>query len=957
MRINQLRLIHPFLAAALIAVFCLPALAHGAKPPEFPKLEDVTKDYEKITETARNEPGLFTLWVNEKKGSMLATLPRGYESKKFFIALTVAGGERFAGLQAGDMYVYWKRYDKRLALIRPNITIRSEGDQESKASVDRLFTDQVLLDVPIRTMDGGRPVIDLTGLCVGQASRFFGPGMRVTNPSLVTIKKAKTFPQNIEVAFEVPTGGGGGLRGYLTPGSSGSGTLKTLHYSISIIPSNPAYKPRVADERIGYFTTHYFDFGEFKEHDTVKRFVNRWHLEKADPSLELSPPKNPIIFYLEHTTPIRYRRWVREGVLGWNRAFEKIGIADAIEVRYQDARTGAYMDKDPEDVRWNFISWLNNDYGTAIGPSRVNPLTGEILDADIILTDGWIRHFRFQFDKVMPQIAMEGFSPETMDWLAKHPEWDPRVRMAAPAQRRAVQEAIAAQMNSENYHLHPAMNMDPHLIGDDPYDGLYGRTSQVNGMCMAADYMAMDLSLARMTLDMLGTVSGSGCAPVCASDPNCPEAQAKNEEQKKPSKPVSMLDGVPEEVIGPMLAHLVAHEVGHTLGLRHNFKASSIYTLEEINGPDMEDKPYAASVMDYMPINMTQLECKNYDRLSMKGIGPYDMWAIEYGYTLKNDLKPILARVADPLLPYATDEDTWGPDPLARRYDFSKNPLEYAKTQIALADYHREHLLESFVKDGESWAQARRGYELSLGLHMRATSMMANWIGGSFVYRDHKGDKNGRMPVNPVPAQDQRDALQFLVEYMFQDEAYGLSSELLQHMTVAKWWDDSSSIFSDPTWPIHDRIGSMQASVLSSLMNPTVLRYVYDNEFVVDADQDALTLPEMLDTLTDSIWSEYDKPTAKPYTARQPLVSSLRRNLQSEHLSRLISLSVMNRVRTSAYQTIGDLAQMHLIRIKEERIESVLGSHGERLDAYTQAHLKDAAERIGRALDAIYIQQ
>ena len=108
---------------------------------------------------------------------------------------------------------------------------------------------------------------------------------------------------------------------------------------------------------------------------------------------------------------MRYRRWVREGVLMWNKAFEKVGLADAIEVYYQDAVTGAHMEKDPEDARYNFVRWLNNDVGTAIGPSRVNPLTGQILDADIILTDGWIRHYWKQFNDVLPEIAMEGFCP------------------------------------------------------------------------------------------------------------------------------------------------------------------------------------------------------------------------------------------------------------------------------------------------------------------------------------------------------------------------------------------------------------------------------------------------------------------------------------------------------------------------------------------------------------------
>lgn len=115
------------------------------------------------------------------------------------------------------------------------------------------------------------------------------------------------------------------------------------------------------------------------------------------------------------------------------------------------------MEKDPEDVRYNFIRWLTNGIGTAIGPSRVNPQTGEILDADVVLTDGWIRAYWFQYNNLLPQVAIEGFGPETLAWLDENPQWDPRVQMAAPEQR----EYIIAQREARGplpYGGHPAMH-------------------------------------------------------------------------------------------------------------------------------------------------------------------------------------------------------------------------------------------------------------------------------------------------------------------------------------------------------------------------------------------------------------------------------------------------------------------------------------------------------------------
>ena len=913
--------------------------------PEFPPLDKVLKDYKKVISTADGEKSLYDIWTREKDGQMLAALPSGYDSKsrRFFIALTVASGENLAGLQAGDMYVYWRRYDKRLALIEPNIRIKSTGDQESKSSVERLFTDRVILDVPIVTMSGGSPVIDMDALLVGQASKFFGARVRISKPKLIKIKKAKAFPKNVELAFEVPTE---------------NGRLQTLHYSISEIPGTTGYKPRKADERVGYFTTGYRDFGQFKDPETKVRYINRWHMEKADPSLKVSPPKNPIVFYIEHTTPVRYRRWVREGLLFWNDAFEKVGISNAIEVYYQDKRSGAHMEKDPEDVRYNFIRWLNNNIPLAIGPSRVHPETGQILDADIILTDGWIRHFWINYHEIMPEIAMEGINPETLAWLQGHPNWDPRIRLAPPAQREHIKQELA-KCGHLPYGGHPITQVDSVLIGDDEYDGLIGRTSQVNGMCTLTRGKAYDVAMFRMHLALMADEEDEDEGDE-EEDKEKEKDKEKKDEEKKEEEKEPMIDGMPESFIGPLLADLTCHEVGHTLGLRHNFKASSVYSLAEINSKELKSKkPLASSVMDYLPVNINFKDGEIQGDYAMIGVGPYDIWAIEYGYTQdEKSLKDILSRVAEPELQYATDEDTFGPDPLARRYDFSKDPLDYANNQMRIARHNRQRIIEKLVKDGDSWAKTRKAYEMTLSMQMRSVSMMANWLGGAFIYRDKKGDKGGRLPIEVVPAKKQRDALSFVIENTFKDEAFGLTQDLLRRMTVDKWLDDMSfmsSILSDATWPIHDRIMGIQASTLAMMMYPTTLRRIYDNEFLIPADEDALTLPELLDTISEAIWSELDQQPAKKYTARKPMISSLRRNLQREHLELLIDLSRSDYMGTAAYKPIANLVTEKLRRIKENKIDPVLQASDENLDPYTRAHLKDAGMQIKKALDAHYV--
>lgn len=902
--------------------------AEKENKPDFPSFEEVSKDFEKVVSTAEGK-SFYGLWQRKKDGQMLAELPAGFADQKQFFALTMPTGELFAGLQLGEYYVHWKRFDKRVALIQPNLETRSSGDQESKDSLGNHFTDRVLLDIPIVCMGpGGQPVIDLDELLLGNLGVFYGESN--VKRSLATIAKAKAFPKNIEVAFEVPSG----------DSSRGGGTLKTFHFSISAVPSDAAYKPRKADERVGYFTTSFRDLGKFRDDEVWQRYITRWNLEKADASLKLSPPKEPIVFYLEHTVPVRYRRFVKEGVLAWNKAFEKIGISDALVVQYQDKATGANMDKDPEDVRYNFIRWLSNDIGTAIGPSRAHPETGQILDADVVLTDGWIRHFWFQANEFLPQAAMEGLTPETLRWLDEHPDWDPRVRLASPrererllaeAQRRALLGPVAYE----------AAFGDGRVLANPEVFDLATKLPRSARLCMASDAKAMSMAFAGLTFETLGLLEVK------------PGADAKTEE----------IDGIPEWFLGPVLTELVSHEVGHTLGLRHNFKASSIYSLEKINSPEVKGKlPFAGSVMDYLPINVVLDETGELKGdIDMLGVGPYDLWAIEYGYTFDDPAK-VLTRVSEPELTYATDEDTGGPDPLARTYDFASDPLAFAQSRILLNDASRARLLEKFVKDGDSWAKARRGYEITLGTQVGAVSMLSGWLGGSFVVRDRKGDAGDRRPVEPVPAERQRAALAFVLEHSFHDKAFGLTPELLARMTVDKFGDwEGGNASEEATFPIHDRIAGVQASVMTRLLNPTTLRRLYDNELALSPDVDTLTLPELLDTVSQAAWEELgfggnggkarDASFAKvkAFTVRTPAITSLRRNLQREHLQRMIDLA-LQKGSSSSTRTIALLARMTL----ENLAKSIDAGLDEDLDAYTRSHLADAKARIAKALDASY---
>jgi hypothetical protein len=899
------------------------AEAKAEPKPEFPPFAEVSKDFEPVPAP---DGAFYHLWHRKKDGQLLAELPAEFESHRQFFALTTPGGESFGGLQSGDRYVYWKRFDKRLALIEPNLGTRSSGDQESKDSVRRLFTDRVLLDLEIQCIGpNNQPVIDLDELLLGHLPTFYSTSG--VKRQLASVLKAKVFPKNIEVSFEAPDGD----------------TFKTFHFSISEIQPASDYKPRAADDRVGYFVTSFRDMGKMREDQVWQRRINRWHLEKADASLKLSPPKKPIVFYLEHTVPVRYRRFVKEGVLAWNKAFEQVGIVDAIEVVQQDKATGAHLDKDPEDVRYNFIRWLSNDVGLAVGPSRAHPETGQILDADIVLMDGWIRHYWHQANEVLPQAAMEGLTAETLRWFDRNPAFDPRVRLApAPARDRLMAAARTRAMLGDVAYQH--ICGDACMLGRDDVQEVARRLPSAARLCLASAAKGTNMAFARLVFDAMG-------AGAAATDTK-----------------VEAIDGIPEWLVGPLLADLVAHEVGHTLGLRHNFKASSAYTVEQTNSAEWKGKkPIAGSVMDYLPLNLV-LDDKGVPKgdLCMTGIGPYDMWAIEYGYTFEDPTK-VLARCTEPELAFGTDEDADGPDPSIRRGDFGGDPLAYARAQLELVGKSRAQILDKFVKPGQSWAKARKGYEITLEAQLRAVSMMADWLGGSFVNRDHKGDKTAqaaRKPITPVPVERQRAALKFVLEQSFQDAAFGLTPELLAHMSAERWEEDGSA-YTEPTYAVHDQIGGVHATVLSLLLNPTTLRRVYDTEIAVDGKTDVLTLDELLATVSDAVWSELGLGVAagparaqvqdatfakgKVFTPRSPALSSLRRNLQREHFERMLDLTLLTGS-SAAERAIALLSRATL-----ERLSTALAAANlDALDAYTRSHLTDARVRIQKALDATY---
>jgi Met-zincin/Domain of unknown function (DUF5117) len=668
--------------------------------------------------------GLFTLYQDTATGSMQLYIKKDQLSKEFIYQSFSINGPTSLFLHQNMIretmvFKMVRAFDKIEFHLVPTDFYYDKNNAISKAAnVDK--SDAVFYTDKFSVEDSLGYLVSGDGLFISEKldpikppslpSSFFGGGLTFGLGQLSSSKSkyaaVRSYPNNTDVVVDMA---------YDNPSAFiGSGDITDPRYvrvrmqhSFIEMPNN-GFKPRKDDQRVGYFMQQVNNRTSISP-VPYKDMINRWNLVKKDPTAALSEPVEPIVWWVENTTPLEYRQTIVDAGMKWNDAFEKAGFKNAVQMKIMpDTATW-----DPADIRYNVIRWVssaNPPYG-AIGPSFVNPRTGQILGADI-----------------------------TVEWYSGSatPIFD------------ELYNGSASSLNIKNIFNTNENNTVNNYVSNHNHN---------HNNCTLANELKAQFVTGLTALD---AVNGS-------------ETEIK-------------------EMHKQFLTYLIMHEMGHTMGLMHNMKASQMLSPTEASNKEITRKiGTMASVMDYPSINVALDKTKQGDYYTTLA-GPYDHWAIEYGYKQfensydeENGLAKILARSNEPYLIFGNDGDDMrspgrGIDPRVNINDFTNDMMSYAEDRYKLVNNLMGKLVVKYTKPNQSYAELRSRYGIANRQRNDMTNALSRYIGGVYIDRSQPEQKSANKPMTPTPVATQKKAMELLSKYIYAPNAFDADANVFPYL-------------------------------------------------------------------------------------------------------------------------------------------------------------------------------
>jgi hypothetical protein len=718
------------------------------KKKEYKTINEFLEDGEYVS-----MEGFMNILHETEKDKYYMVLNEDQLNKEFIYFTYILNGPSDAGPSGGDMGeafimefrkfkedigIYKKNtkfiYDESNKISQSNLTNIIEAflgrfsvvvkeDSQYLINIDKMFLSEMLVAI---TPNIPKEYIEYYNLILGRPDK-----------SKTFIDEVKSYEKN--TSFRV-------RYGFYNPKPKSGGSIDAvtdkrytyvdgLHLFVEM--PDDKFEPRVADQRIGYFSEKVTDLSTY-DTNTARDLMNRWRLIKKDPEAELSEPEEPIVYWVENSTPEEIRPFVVKGIESWNKAFEKAGFKNAVVAKIQpdDAEW------DAGDVRYNVVRWAStpDPRYSGYGPSVANPRTGEIIAADIVQEFNAIKR---------------GYT----------------------------------------------------------YRKLWGYTED--------------------------------------NDP-----------------------------LEQWIISLTMHEVGHTLGLRHNFKSSWIYDAKEVHNVSITGDNHIGSVMDYDPINLAP-EGVTQGNYFPSGPGSYDMWAIEFGYTPSlsdEERENLLSRSSEPEYIFGTDGDAMSSpgvniDPRNLRGDMSNDPITYTSDRIKTLDAKIAELPDIYLVDGKTSTEFRSVFYSLTSEKGRFLDNVSRLIGGVYSNRVVNDSNKDITPFEAVSYEDQKRAMNLIKEKLLSNNSFSFDENLLKYLQSEKRAAYSSGRRGNEDPQLHDLVLSLQGRTISHILHPTVMMRLvdssqYGNTYMPD---------EVLSDLFDGIFVQREVP------------NTFKMNLQSKYVDSLIS--------------------------------------------------------------------
>lgn len=805
--------------------------------------------------SSRKSEGLFTLYQDTITGSVQLYIRKEQLGKEFiYQSFSISGPTQFYLNQSMHRVTFvfkiQKSFDK-IEFSRVNTSFwYNEANPISKTKdVDK--PEAVFLAEKTTGEDSAGFLIAADGLFISEkmdaVKPSMPPGMPMgmlfmlggLNPMKSKYSNIRSFPDNTDVVVDLA---------YDNPGAQVSGGADItdpryvrvkIQHSLIAMPDNN-FRPRRDDPRVGYFMQQVTDQTSISP-VPYKDMINRWNLVKKDPSAALSEPVEPIVYWVENTTPAEYRETIIEAGLKWNAAFEKAGFKNAVQMKIMPDDA----DWDPADIRYNVIRWVSSAqpaYG-AIGPSFVNPRTGQILGADI-----------------------------TVEWFSGS---------ATP-------------------------------LLDELFSGPAGQSAAFN-------IPGMDVSHFR----------------------NCTLAGELKSQLMTGMTVADIQDASPAELKlmhKQFLLYLIMHEMGHTLGLNHNMKSSQLLSPAEINNTAITRKTgLIGSVMDYPAVNIANDRSKQGDYYTTV-VGPYDNWAIEYGYTPfapgdeEAGLRKILSRSTEPQLAFGNDgDDMRAPgkamDPRVNVNDLTNDAIAYAEERFKLVNSVMGRLVQKYSKPNQSYAELRARYGALQGQRNSMIAAVSRYVGGVYVDRSTPDQPAAGKPFTPVPLATQKKAMEVLRKYVFVPTAFDADSPVFPYLAPQRRGFSQNSFGDD--YRITSIILNNQGAAVAHLLHPATMQRItnsrlYGNQYSV---------ADMVNDLTKACFDADLKTNVNIY--RQYLQTAL-----------VKQLSLILDQKTTGYDEVARAAVLNALKKLKIQLTGALSTNEE-----SKAHRANLLFLISKALD------